>query len=196
MTNGNPPPSGIARKRRGPRKATARSLENAALFYLGRFATSRENLRRVLMRRVERSVRHHGTDRAEGAMLVEAVLAKLATMGLLDDAAYAEMRAVGLRRKGASARAIALALRRKGVDGEAIAAATAAADEATETPELAAAVKLARKRRLGPWRPAKARRENREKDLAALARAGFSYDTALAVIDAEGVEELEDEGSA
>ena len=45
---------------------------------------------------------------------------------------------------------------------------------------------------MGPFRPAEARKESREKDLAALARAGFSYDTALDVIDAESVEELEE----
>ena len=42
------------KQRKPPRKATAASLENAALYYLERFATSSENLRRVLMRRVER----------------------------------------------------------------------------------------------------------------------------------------------
>jgi len=81
------------------------------------------------------------------------------------------------------------------VEGEIIDTAMAAADEAEEKPELAAAARLARKRRLGPWRAAEGRREARERDLAALARAGFSYDVALAVIDAEGPEDLEGEGS-
>lgn len=182
------------KRRRGPRKATAKSLENGALFYLERFATSRANLKRVMMRRVERSARHHGTDPDEGAQIIEDLLDKFERLGLLDDAAYAEMRVRGLRRRGASKRMITAQLRQKGLAGEAIEAALEAHEEESdaENSELEAAVTLARKRRLGPFRPAEAGKENREKDLATLARAGFSYDTALAVIDAESVEELEE----
>lgn len=179
------------RARTGPRKVTPKYLENAALFYLQRFATSAENLRRVLMRKVERSARFHGTDPAEGAQWVEALIARFVSSQLLDDALYAESRAQSLRRRGASGRTIQLSLRQKGVEGEIIDTALAAADESEEKPELAAAARLARKRRLGPYRPSEARRESRERDLAALARAGFSYDVALAVIDAEGQEDLE-----
>ena len=39
---------------------TAQYLENAALYYLQRFASSSANLRRVLMGKVERSARAHG----------------------------------------------------------------------------------------------------------------------------------------
>jgi regulatory protein len=43
---------------------------------------------------------------------------------------------------------------------------------------------VARRRRLGPYRPAE-RATFREKDLAALARAGFGFALARSVIDAE-----------
>ncbi len=186
-------PKRPARKAYGPRKATAKSLENGALFYLERFATSRANLRRVMLRRVERSARHHGTDPEEGARIVEDLLDKFERLGLLDDAAYAEMRVRGLRRRGASKRMITAQLRQKGLTGEAIEAALEVheAESGTEHPELEAAVTLARKRRMGPFRPAEARKDSREKDLAALARAGFPYDVALAVIDAENSEEFQ-----
>ena len=184
------------RVRPGPRKVTPKSLENAALFYLQRFATSAANLRRVLMRKVERSARFHNTDPTEGAQWVDALIARFAASKLLDDALYAESRAHSLRRGGASGRAIALRLRQKGVEPDTIEQALAAADETAEEPEKAAAIRLARKRRLGPWRPAASRRDNREKDLAALARAGFGYDVALAVIDAAGPEALDGEGAS
>ncbi|MHA1114431.1 MAG: regulatory protein RecX, partial [Alphaproteobacteria bacterium] len=53
-----------------------------------------------------------------------------------------------------------------------------------EAADLAAAIAYARRRRLGPWRVAAARAERRERDLAALARAGFNYDLARRVVDA------------
>jgi regulatory protein len=180
------------RKRKGPRKATAKSLENAAAFYLQRFATSKENLRRVLMRRVERSVRHHGTERDEGAAFIEDVIAKFERLGYLDDTAYAEMRVRGLRGRGASRRAINAQLRQKGLEADVIDAALAAFAEENEEPERTAAITAARKRRIGPFRTRGGRKENREKDMATLARAGFSYDTVREIIDAETADELEE----
>ncbi|MCG8510904.1 MAG: recombination regulator RecX [Rhodospirillales bacterium] len=184
--SGRPP-----RKRRTPRKATAKSLENAALYYLQRFATSRENLRRVLMRRVDRSARHHGTDRGEGEALVQTVLEKVERLGLINDQAYAEMRVRSLRRRGASTRLIRGQLTQKGVDRHIIDTAIDgnAEESGEEDAELTAAFTLARKRRIGPFRPEETRAANREKDLGTLARAGFSYDTALEVIDAEPADE-------
>jgi regulatory protein len=189
LENDEPKPS--ARKRRGPRKATAKSLENAAIYYLERFATSRENLKRVLTRRVDRSVYHHGTDRDEGLEHIEGVLDKVERLGLIDDRAYAEMRVRSLRRRGASARMIRAQLHQKGVDGDLIdTAIDEQEEEAGTNAEETAAMTLARKRRIGPYRPEELRAANREKDLALLARSGFSYDIALKVIDAETTEDL------
>ena len=178
------------RKSRRPRKATPKFIENAALAYLGRFATSGENLRRVLMRKVERSARAHGSDRAERAAIVDALIGRFTRSGLLDDLTYAEGRVLSMHRRGASARAIRLKLRQKGVADELVEEAVAGLSRVTPEPELAAALRLAERRRLGPYRAAAARPEAREKDLAALARAGFSYDTARRIIEAESAEAL------
>ena len=181
------------RGRRGPRKATDASLGNAALHYLGRYATSSWNLRRVLMRKVERSARFHGTDRDAGAAVVDRLIARYEASGLLDDRAYAEARAAALHRRGVSARAVRALLLGKGVVRDLIEAALAALASGPGDPELAAALAYARRRRLGPYGPAAARKSMREKDLASLARAGFAYDIARRVVEAETVEELERE---
>jgi len=177
--------------RKLPRKATPKSLENAALYHLERFASSAENLRRVLLRRVERSARAHDTDREEGAAAVDDIVRRFVASGILNDGAYAAARAGTLHRRGASARKIRASLMQKGVAGDDIEAAlTTLRDEAGD-PELAAAITLARRRRLGPYRPETDREARREKDLAALARAGFGYDIARTVIEASDIEALE-----
>lgn len=170
-----------------PKRLTAQHLENVALHYLQRFATSSGNLRRVLMRRVEKAARAAAEDavRDEGAALVEALIARWQASGLLDDAAYAEAKVYSLRRRGASARAIRQTLAAKGIAGEAAEDCLSRLGAADAEAELAAAVALARRRRLGPWRPAEARAAMRLKDVAALARAGFGYDLAIRVIDGE-----------
>jgi regulatory protein len=178
------------RKRpRIPRKVTRTSLENAALAYLARFATTAQGLTEVLMRRVHRAAHHHGTDPAEGRALVDAIVVRYREAGLIDDAAFAQARARALFARGVAVRGIALRLRHKGVADDDISAAIAALDPdangKTDTRALdrEAARALARRRRLGPWRRGPGDDGTRARDLAALARAGFSYGIAREVID-------------
>ena len=184
------PPSG--RQQRAPRKATRRYLQNAAEHYLARFSTSAENLRRILMRKVHRSAMAHDTDPEEGAQAIEEIIARYQRLGLVDDDAYAEARVRGLRGRGASTRLIHARLREKGITADVAAAALARhhADDGAEDPEFQAAVRLARRRRLGPFAPAEARQERRDKDLAVLARAGFGYEIARRIVEAPEAEEL------
>lgn len=191
------------RKTKVPRKVSRSYLMNAAVYYLQRFSAARAGVRRVLMGKVRRSLAYHGGDGAEAAAWVEEVLDTLETQGFLNDATFAEARARSLAARGTAGRAIRLKLAQKGVAKDTIddALATLAEEVGTRTgqgedvnPDLTAAVAYARRRRLGPYRldPA-ARAERREKDMAALARQGFSPDIALKVIDAEDLAELEDE---
>ncbi len=179
------------RRRKGPKKATARYLENAALYHLDRYATSRAHLARLLMMRVERSARAHGTDREEGAKHIDAILDKLTRNGLLDDRNYAETRARSLHRRGTSARGIRADLAAKGVAANHIDAAFSGLRDDTADPEVAAAIVYARKRRLGPYRNEEQRAEKRDRDMAALGRKGFSYELVRRIIDAENLEVVE-----
>ncbi len=185
--------AGRGRRRRGPRQATPEYLRNSALFYLGRYAGSSAHLRRLLLAKVARSARAHGTDAEAGAAAVEALIAELLEAGLLDDARYAEGRALGMFRRGASARSVRSALLAKGVAPELINMALEGLRAEAAEPELAAALAYAQRRRLGPYRSPAARPAMREKDLAALGRRGFGYDLARRVIDTKDVSDLERE---
>ncbi|MEN8197593.1 MAG: RecX family transcriptional regulator, partial [Pseudomonadota bacterium] len=176
-------------ERRPPKKATAKHLENVALWYLQRFAASADSLRRVLMRRVEKSARAHDTDREEGAAFVEDIIARFRRSGLLDDRVYAEGRTLSLHRRGVSTHGIRARLAAKGVGAEDIDAALAGLREESDDPDLVAAIAYARRRRIGPYRTRGDRDELKERDLAALARQGFGYDIARRVIEAPNIEE-------
>ncbi len=151
------------------------------MHYLERYAVPAAQLRRVLARKIARSCRYHGDDPASHALALDAVVARCVASGLVDDRRFAEARAATLRRKGQSQRAVAARLSAKGVSRELVGEITKG--EAND--ELAAARIAAKRRRLGPWRREEARAEFRQKDLAALARLGFDYATARAVIDSE-----------
>jgi len=179
----------MRKKPRPPTRTTQASLEASALFYLARYASSSGNLKRVLMRKVARSAAYYGDDPAPLKPVVEALVARHCGTGAVNDALYAESQTRALRRRGGSARAIVQKLGAKGVPAE-IVAETAATLAEEEGGDLDAACRLARRRRLGPFRNS-GRGENRQRDMAALGRAGFEYRIAAAIVDAEDVESLE-----
>ncbi len=183
-------------KRRQPLKATPEALERSALYYLERYDSSSGHLRRLLRRKILLSAKVHGTDPEEGAAAVERLIARLTGLGLLDDARYARERVRSLLARGTSAAMIRAKLRAKSLPAALIEAALEADENAGQDRELRAALRYAKRRRLGPYRlenrPGE-RAERRERDLAALGRQGFDYETARRVIDSEDPAALEAE---
>ena len=166
-------------------------LEHWALGYLGRYASSAENLRRVLMRRARR---YSLEAAAEARILIEAIVTRYREAGLLDDASYAAARVEALHRRGDSLKAIRARLAAKGVSAETAAGAVSDLRDRAPDPDIAAACAFARRRRLGPFRRGAA---DRRRELATLARAGFSRRVAeavLACVDVEAVETLVRDG--
>ena len=154
------------------------SLKEAALHYLARYATTEAGLRFVLNRRIDRWARlsRDQEDVAEcvtrAKAAIPAIVARMAALGLVNDAEFAASRARGLARGGKSRRAIAARLAAKGINAEQVRAVLPEDGNA----ELAAALILARKRRIGPFR--RMEEGDRGKELAVLARAGFARDVA------------------
>lgn len=169
---------------KAPPPITAAYLERATSWYLERNHTTTSHLKRLLMQRVKTSLTLHGGDKAECVELVDAEIARLVRIGLLDDAAYARDKAKSLHRRGTSAAKTKAALGAKGLDQEQVGAAVATLrDDGDADPEFTAAVAFARKRRLGQWRLRDVDVEGARKELAKLGRAGFSYGIARRVLD-------------
>jgi regulatory protein len=171
-------------RRRAPRPMTRSRIENIALHHIERFPTSRAGLRRVLERRAERSRTALGVgDESEQSAWIDAAIARLGELGLLDDRAFAAALTRRLRARGSSRRLIEARLADKGVDAE-IRREVLDEGEHAEAAELAAASAYVRRRRLGPHRPdPELRSARRDRDLAALARAGFTYAIAQKSLD-------------
>ena len=160
-------------------------LERAALAYLNRFDTSASNLRRVLMGSVRRAQRKGQVDVERSRELIDEIVTRFLASGLLNDRRYAESIAHAQRRRGASERAIRFKLQSRGVSDEDASEALSGADRDSNDAELEAARALVRRRRLGPFRPPELRAERRQRDLGALARAGFSFEIARAALEAD-----------
>jgi len=173
-------------KRKVPRKMTRQRLKNIAVFHLQRYSTTAANLKRVLMRRIDKSLREHEGDRREMAGWADEVVAGLVAAGALNDARYAEGRAAVLRGMGRSAAKVRARLAAKGVSHKDITKALAdtARTADGEDADLVAARDYAARRRLGAWRQEQTP-DTRKKDMATLGRAGFSYAVAKTVMDEE-----------
>lgn len=171
---------------------TEASLHEAALAYLAQRATSIVRMKRVLERKIATWARRadkagESAERIEAAVAnaenaVPRVIERLRAIGYLDDAAFAERRAERLTRAGKSRRAVSLDLVRNGIASE-LARRFTPEDATTE---LSAAVALTKKKRIGAFA-----RLDEDEDvdpdlkrrwLGALARAGYSFETANRVL--------------
>src|SRR4051812_7513335 len=162
------------RRRQDPPPLDAAGLERLALFYAGRYATTRAKLEAYLGRKVKERG-WEGSDEPPLVRLVE----RFAELGYVDDGAFAASRAASLARRGYGERRVADALRAAGVGGEEAEAALAAArDEA-----WAAALRFAERKRLGPYSAAPPDREARHKAAAAMLRAGHPLDLVRRLLD-------------
>lgn len=180
------------REKKPPKPITESYLRNVALWYMERYASSAANLKAVLMRRVRLSSAYHGSDPAEGAAMVDAVVQRYTEAGILNDRLFAETRVRSLVSRGTSTKMIRRKLMEKGVSSDDIDAALGEVLD-QENGELASAARYARRRRIGPYRLPEKREDNRDRDMAALARQGFGFGIAAKVVDAESPEALEDE---
>ncbi len=166
-----------SRKKRTPRPLDKERLQELALAYVARFATTASKLEVYL----NRKLRERGWNGdAEGHPDPAAIAARFVELGYIDDAAYARSRAGGLLRRGYGPRRVSQALNAAGVDEQ-----TRNSVEHGDHAIRQAALALARKRRFGPFALETPDRDRRDKQIAAMLRAGHGFDCVRAIMDAE-----------
>ena len=165
-------------QRKIPKKITETSLQRLAL--------SPGHFHAVMKRKIDRSCRYHADqDRAACLAMLERMIVKFQGLGLLDDETYTQAAVASLRRRGLSERAILTRMQAKNVPAENVRAAlrryNAENSMKDDESEMAAALRLAKKKRVGPYAGDKP--YDRNKALAVFARAGFSFEIARKILD-------------
>jgi len=175
---------GRSGKRRAPKPLDSRQIDELALSYVARFATSAGRLSAYLTRKI----RERGWD-GEAPPDVAAAVARMVDLGYIDDAGFALARGQGLMRRGYGARRIAETLAREGIEAPLIAQAGG-----NEHENRIAALAFARRRRLGPFGRGSGEGGEcvldpalRARQVAAMMRAGHPHGTARALVDAADV---------
>ena len=162
--------------RKSPPLDSAR-IEQIALAYVARYATSQARLEAYLRRKL----RERGWE-GEGEPGLEGLCARFAAAGYIDDAAFARARTGSLLRRGYGSRRVAQALAADGIDAELREELRPGEDE-----RRASALGLARRRGFGPFGDVPPDAALRRKQLAAMVRAGHEFDLARALVDAPDV---------
>ena len=173
-----------------PRPLDHARLEELALAYVARFATTAAKLERYLAR----NLRERGwADDSEPP--VAALVARFVAAGYVDDAAYARAKSGSLLRRGYGQRRVAQAL-----DAAGIAEPVREQVRAGEATQRHAALAMASRRGFGPF--GKGEREpadwprQRQRQLAAMLRAGHPMDSARVLVDARTIAEAEEWAAA
>jgi len=164
-----------------PKKITPQRLKNIALYYLKRFETTEYKLRSVLKRRVDDyAYFDKDFDRNKAYCWIDELVRDFVRLKYIDDERYAEIKIRNYLSSGKSPRYVLNKMKEKGID-EGVA--TKLLEEQEYDP-LESAMKLARKKKIGPFcEDENLRRERRNKDMGVLIRAGFDYDVAIKVLE-------------
>ena len=182
------------RKRKKARPLDDTSLRDLALSYVARFATTGAKLEGYLARKLrERGFAQDADGRVQPPD-IRVLVTNFIELGYVDDEAYARSKTRDLTARGYGARRVNQALWAAGVD-ENVRDETAPGEAETRR----AAILLAKKRRFGPFalppeeeEPAEILQKRREKQVAAMLRAGHKFDHIAFILDARGEDEIEE----
>lgn len=184
------------RKKRVPKPLDETKLRDLALHYAARYATTAAKLESYLIRKIRERGMAEQDEVVDIPAVVGGIVDRLVELKYVDDDAYAKARSGSLLRRGYGARRVNEALRHAGVD------------EATRDSHIPgiptsreAAITLARKRRFGPFGKGEYDEDGeetqpldsakRQKQIAAMLRAGHAFDTVRVIIDARRVDDIE-----
>lgn len=171
----------MERTRRNPRPIDSARLEELALAYVARFATTQAKLEAYL----HRKLRECGW-MEEGEPPVCEVAQRMVAAGYVDDVAYARAKSGSLLRRGYGMRRVTQALGAAGIDEK-----LRENMRPAESVQRRAVLAMARRRGFGPFGVQEPDRAVREKQIAALLRAGHRLDSAREIVDAPSIEAAE-----
>ena len=180
-----------------PQKPAHVRMMNKAVDYLGRYASSRHKLGQILQRFASRKLTDYDTD--DIAAAIEQTIDQCCQLGYLDDRQFAVTVARSQRRLGRSQAVIRQRLSQHALGDDIIAHALAEADENSANGDLQAAIRFAQRRRLGPFALRQSAHHQRldaqqwkQRDLGAMARAGFSMATSRQILDHDDPDTIDD----
>ena len=163
------------------------SLKDLAYSYLEKYSPSKQQLKVYLLKKYLTKIK--GTkSKKEISSIIDEIIKNLEKNKIVNDELYSDSKARMFLRRGYSLNTINQSLRHKGIDSKYIKQSIDKIKEDQIEPDFVSALKLCKRRRIGPLRPEANRELFYKKDMGILARGGFSFDLSKRILDLDFVE--------
>ena len=163
-------------------ETTIEEIRKFSYSYLERYSPSKQQLRTYLFKKFVKKNQKISSKR-EIFNLIDSVIASLVDQKLLSDEYYSDAKSKAFLKRGYSLNKIRYSLIKKGIDEKYIKASISKIKENESEPDFFSAIKICKKRRIGPNREESNRSLFYKKDISILARSGFSYEISKKVLE-------------
>jgi regulatory protein len=163
-------------------ETTIEEIRKFSYSYLGKYSPSKQQLRTYLFKKLVKKNQKISSKR-EIFNLIDSVIASLVDQKLLSDEYYSDAKSKAFLKRGYSLNKIRYSLIKKGIDEKYIKASISKIKENESEPDFFSAIKICKKRRIGPNREESNRSLFYKKDISILARSGFSYEISKKVLE-------------
>ena len=160
------------------------NLRDLAYSYLEKYNPSKQQLKVYLLKKYLLKIK--GTkSKKEVTSIIDEIISNLEKNKLLNDEMYSDSKARMFLRRGYSLNKINQSLRSKGIEDKYVKLSIEKIKDDQIEPDFVSALKLCKKRKIGPNREEGNRKLFYKKDMGILARGGFSFELSKRVLDLE-----------
>ena len=158
------------------------NLKDLAYSYLEKYNPSKQQLKVYLLKKYLLKIKGSRSKKEVSAIIDEIIL-NLEKNKILNDEMYSDSKARMFLKRGYSLNKINQSLRSKGIEDKYVKQSIDKIKENEIEPDFVSALKLCKRRRIGPLRPESNRELFYKKDMGILARGGFSFNLSKRVLD-------------
>jgi len=177
------------RNRKKTLQVTVEEMRNFAFAYIEKYAPSKQQLKTYLLKKYMK-ISVSDIKKQDVNNLIDIVLSDLQKSKFINDQFYSESKAKSMIQRGNSINKIRNYLMGKGIDDEFIKDTVEKIREDNSDQDLFSAIKICKKKRIGPARTEDNRTLFYKKDISLLARNGFDFETSRKVMEIEKDEYL------
>jgi len=157
-------------------------IRNFAYSYLEKYSPSQQQLKIYLYKKLIKT-KQKISNKREVFDLIDTVIKTLVDQKFLGDKYYSDAQSKAFLRKGYSINKIRYNLIKKGIEEKYIKASISKIKENEANPDFFSAIKMCKRRRIGPSREESNRPLFYKKDISILARSGFTYELSKQVLE-------------
>ena len=170
-------------------EATVEEMRNFSFAYIEKYAPSKQQLKTYLLKKYLKT-NITSVNKSNISDLINVVLEDLEKTKFINDKFYSNSKAKSLIQRGSSINKIRSYLLSKGINRQYVSKTIDEIKANNEDQDFFSAIKLCKKKRIGPARDENNRPLFYKKDMGILARSGFDFDTSKRVMSLEKNEYL------